>query len=171
MTERDRRAGEPIVLPVYLSDDRQSVETADGEVVGLGFKPFLDGARTIEIVEDDRSPVLPGVFYTRVAGVSFHDDVLQLPQFGAGREIEIRHEPANARDRTALAVFGGDHRVGYVPDPVAGALAPPGTRRGRGVILMEWSTNGVRNGISVLGSMHVNLALASGDEPDGHGGP
>ncbi len=171
MSDRDRRAGEPIVLPVFLSDDRQSVETADGEVVGFGYKPFLDGARTVEIKEDDQAPVLPGVFYSRVVGVSFHDDVLQLPHFGAGQEIVIQHEPANSQDRTALAVFGGDHRVGYLPDPVAGVLAPSGTRRGRGVILMEWSANGVRNGISVLGSMHVNFELSTDDGPDGPGGP
>jgi hypothetical protein len=147
---------------VFLADDRCSVELADGEVVGVGFKPFIDEARTEELVEDDRAPVLPGVFYTRVAGVSFHDDVLQLPHFGAGEKVEIHHEPANALDRSALSVFGGGQRVGYLPDPVAEALAPSGTRVGRGVILMEWSTNGVRNGISVLGSMHVNLSLSTG---------
>jgi len=160
---RNRRSADEIRLPVFLSDDRCSIEMADGEVVGLGFKPFVDKARTVELVEDDRSPVLPGVFYTRIAGVSFHDDVLQLPHFAAGQKVEIRHEPANSLDRSALSVFGGGERVGYLPVPVAEALAPSGTRVGRGVILMEWSTNGVRNGISVLGSMHVTLALSTGD--------
>ena len=49
MTGRERRAGDPIVLPVFLVDDRCSVEQADGEVVGFGYKPFLDEARTVEL--------------------------------------------------------------------------------------------------------------------------
>jgi hypothetical protein len=52
--------------------------------------------------------------------------------------------------------------VGYVPDPIAEELAPSGTRVGRGLIVKEWSTNGVRSGISVLGSMHVKIAVATG---------
>ena len=162
MPGRDRRAGHPIVLPVFLTDDRCSVEQADGEVVGFGYRPYLDEARTVELVEDDRSPVLPGVFYTRVAGVSFHDDVLQLPHFCAGEGIEIRYEPANPVDRNALAVFGGGYRVGYLPGSIAEELAPSGTRVGRGVILKEWSTNGVRSGLSVLGSMHVKVVVSTG---------
>jgi len=157
---RNRRAGDEIVLPVFLGDGRCSVEVADGEMVGFGFKPFLDRSRTVELVEDDQAPVLPGVVYTRVAGVSFHDDVIQLPHFGAGKSVEIRPEPSNPRDRNALAVIAGGRRVGYLPDPIASVLAPSGTRIGRGVILMEWSTNGARHDIWVLGSMHVRLSLS-----------
>jgi hypothetical protein len=161
ISDRNRRASDQVVLPVYLVDDRRSVEMADGEVVGIGFTPFLDEARTVELVQDDRAPVLPGVVYSGVSGVAFHDDVLQLPHFGAGRPVEIHPEPGNPNDHNALAVFGGGLRVGYLPGPVAAALAPSGTRRGHGVVLMEWSTNGVRSGISVLGSMHVTLSLSS----------
>ena len=73
--------------------------------------------------------------------------------------MEIRAEPANARDRNPLAVFGGAHRVGYVPAPIAASLAPSGTRAGRGIVLMEWSRNGQRQGLTVLGSMHVTLQI------------
>jgi hypothetical protein len=156
---QNRRGGREIVLPVFLADGRCSIEMADGEVVGVGFKPFLDEARTVELIEDEQAPVLPGVVYTRVAGVPFHDDVIQLPVFGAGKSVEIRPEPGNLRDRNALAVFGDGHRVGYLPDSIASVLAPAGTRVGHGVILMEWSTNGMRHGIWVLGSMHVHFSL------------
>ncbi len=158
--KENRRATDDVVLPIYLAEERCTVELADGEVVGVGFTPFLDEARTVEIKEDDRSPVLPGVVYSRVAGVSFHDDAIQLRHFGCGQEVEIRPEPANPRDSNALAVFGGGQRVGYLPDPIARVLAPSGTRVGRGVILMEWSSNGTRQGLWVLGSMHVRLSLA-----------
>ena len=60
----NRRASDDVVLPIYLTDERSTVELADGEVVGVGFTPFLDEARTVEIKEDDRSPVLPGVVYS-----------------------------------------------------------------------------------------------------------
>ena len=163
MPDRKRRGGDEILLPVFLSDGTCSIEVADGNTVGLGFKPFLDDARTVEIIEDDQSPVLPGVFYTRVAGVFFHDDTLQLPHFGAGKKVEIKPEPANPLDRTALAVFGGGLRVGYLPAPIANVLAPSGTRVGRGIVLMEWSTNARRHDIWVLGSMHVKLSLSTED--------
>ncbi len=134
------------MLPIYLQDDERSVAVADGEMFGLGFKAFLDEERTVELIENDQSPVLPGVFFTRVVGVAFHDDVLQLPHFGAGRPVEIRPEPANTVDRNALAVHGGGLRVGFVPAAIPGVLAPAGTRVGRGLVLREWSTNGMRRG-------------------------
>jgi len=156
----ERRAKAEVVLAVWLAEDRRTVEVADGELVGQGFVPYLDEALTVPLMEDGRSPVLPGVFCTRVAGVPFHDDVVQLPHFSAGRRVEILAEPANAQDRHPLAVYGGGLRVGYVPAPVAGSLAPAGTRVGRGIIVMEWSSNGVRQGITVLGSMQVNLRIS-----------
>lgn len=160
MPASERRSGEEVVLPVYLVEERQSVQVAEGEVVGLGFRPFLDPSCTVGLDEDDSGPVLPGVFFARVAGVSFHDDILQLPHFRAGRRVEIRHEPDNPTDHNALAVLGGGRRVGYVPSPIARLLAPAGTRSGRGLVVMEWSTNGVRHGLSVLGSMHVNVSVS-----------
>jgi len=162
MPGTERRTKEEVVLSVWLAEDRRTVEAADGELVGVGFVPYLDEARTIPLVEDARSPVLPGVFCTRVDGVPFHGDVVQLSHFSAGRRVEIRAEPANARDRHPLAVFGGGLRVGYVPAPVAGSLAPAGTRAGRGIVVMEWSSNGVRQGITVLGSMQVRLQVFPG---------
>ncbi len=160
MSGKGRRAGDEIVVPVFLAQGGRTIEVADGEVVGFGFRVFLDAERTVELREDDRAPVLPGVFYTPVAGVSFHDDVLQLPHFGAGRKVEIRPEPANAADHNALAVCSDGLRVGYLPAAIADVLAPAGTRVGRGMVVMEWSRNGERHGISVLGSMHVTLAVA-----------
>jgi len=147
------------VLPVWLVEDQRRVEVADGEIVGLGYAPFLDEAQTLPLAEDSSSPVLPGVFCTRVSGVSFHDDVAQAPDFSAGRGVEIRAEPANARDRNPLAIYGGGVRVGYVPAAIADSLAPSGTRVGRGIVLMEWSSNGQRHELTVLGSMHVTLQI------------
>ncbi len=72
------------------------VEVADGEIVGLGFAPFLDGHARILWSRTGRAPVLPGVFCTRVAGVPFHDDVAQLPHFSAGRR---RRDPGRAGQR------------------------------------------------------------------------
>ena len=162
MTERRRRAGDGIRLPVYLVGDHCTVEGADGFLVGLGFKAYLDPEGKREVAEDDRVLVLPGVFHTRVAGVDFHHDVLAHDAFGAGRRVQIRHEPGNQRDRHALAVFGGGQRVGYLPDRVASALAPSGTRSGHALVIKEWSVNGVRQGISVLGSMHVRIEFCNG---------
>jgi hypothetical protein len=161
--EQLRRSADQVVLPIYLRDDAVTVHVADGEMFGFGFKPFLDSDRKVELLADDNAPVLPGVFFTRVAGVSFHDDVLQMPQFRAGQSVAIKAEPANPRDRSALAVLGGGLRVGYLPAPIAEVLAPSGTRVGRGLIVKEWSTNGVRHDIWILGSMHVTLSVSVDD--------
>ncbi len=165
MSVPNRRAADDILLPIYLVSDECTVSVADGEMFGLGFKPYLDKERTVELSENAVAPVLPGVFFTRVAGVAFHDDVLQLPHFAAGKSVEIRPEPANPVDRNALAVMGGGMRVGFLPAPIAGVLAPSGTRVGRGLVVKEWSANGVRRDIWILGSMHVNLSIAREDGP------
>jgi hypothetical protein len=154
-----RRTHDGMVLPIYLADCRRTVEAGDGELVGMGFTPFLDPDHTEEIHEDHGAPVLPGVFYANVEGVSFHDDVLQLPLFSAGNSIDIRPEPANAHDRAPLSIVSGRERVGYVPTAIAAAMAPSGTRSGHGIILMEWTANGVRQDLWVLGSMHVELRI------------
>jgi hypothetical protein len=163
VTKPERRSPEVVVLPIWLVEDHRTHEVADGEVVGLGYIPYLDRERTLPLAEDDREPVLPGVFCTRVSGVSFHDDAVRLAHFSSGSSVEIRAEPANARDRNPLAIFGGGRRVGYVPAPIASSLAPSGTRVGHGIILMEWSSNGQRHGLTVLGSMHVTLQISLDD--------
>jgi hypothetical protein len=154
-----RRTYDEVVLPIYLTDCRRTVEVGDGELVGMGFTPFLDPDRTEEIREDHGAPVLPGVFYANIAGVSFHDDVLQLPLFSAGSSVDIKPEAANAQDRAPLSVVSGRERVGYVPTAIAASMAPSGTRSGHGIVLMEWTANGVRQGLWVLGSMHVELRI------------
>jgi hypothetical protein len=159
--EQLRRAADKVVLPIYLRDDAVAVPVADGEMFGFGFKPYLDRERTVELLADDSAPVLPGVFFTRVEGVSFHDDVLQMPQFRAGQPITIAPEPSNPSDRNALAVAGGGLRVGYVPSAIAEVLAPSGTRSGRGLVIKEWSTNGIRHDLWILGSMHVTLSVST----------
>jgi hypothetical protein len=165
MSVPNRRAADDVLLPIYLKDDDRTEPSADGELFCFGFKAYLDQERTVELIENDRAPVLPGVFVTRVIGVSFHDDVLQLPHFGPGHPVEIRPEPTNPLDRDALAIVGGGQRVGFVPAPIASVLAPSGTRVGRGVILKEWTANGVRLDISILGSMHVHFSIATEDRP------
>ncbi len=157
MTERRRRAGDGVRLPVYLVSDHCTVERADCEIVGVGFRVFADPDRRLELVEDDGRLVLPGVFHTQVTGVAFHDEAVALDLFRAGRSVQIRPDPANRQDRHALGVFGGNRRVGYLPGAVAAALAPSGTRAGHAIVTKEWSVNGARLGISVLGSMQVRL--------------
>jgi hypothetical protein len=161
MAERRRRAGDGVRLPVFLEGDHCTLENADGFLVGLGFKAYLDQDRRQELCEDDQALVLPGVFHTRVTGVAFHDDAIALDVFCAGRSVEIRPEPANLSDRHALAVMGDGRRVGYLPRAVAAALGPAGTRAGQALVVKEWSVNGIRQGISVLGSMQVRLDFST----------
>jgi hypothetical protein len=156
---RRRRASDAVALPVYLTSDYLAVDVPEGQMVGSGFRAYLDEERTDELVGDDGGLVLPGVFLTRVAGVAFHADVLQRPEFAAGRSIEICPEPANPSDRHALSVVGGGSTVGYLPEAVAAKLAPSGTRRGHGIVVREWTVGGVRHGIWILGSMQVSLSL------------
>ena len=159
MARDERRAKQGVVLAVWLAEDRQTVEVADGELVGHGFAPYLDEARTIPLVEDGRSPVLPGVFCARVAGVPFHDDVVQLPH--SRPDVGSRSEPSRPTPRTATPWPSTAAGSGSVTSPPRWpeSLAPAGTRVGRGIIVMEWSSNGVRQGITVLGSMQVTLQI------------
>lgn len=158
-----RRANDEVSLAVFLAPWQVSIEGPDGELVGIGYRPYLDRECTVELSEDELTPVLPGVFFTRVDGVDFHDDVIPLRHFGAGSRIQIKPEPGNPTDRDTLAVIGGGFRVGFLPSAIAKGLAPPGTRSGHGVVVTEWSTNGGRHGVSILGSMSVRLDICFGD--------
>jgi hypothetical protein len=65
----------------------------------------------------------------RVAGVAgagrHHADALAAEDVGPGRALELRRDPENAHDPSAIAVHGaGGGQVGWVPREIAAELAP-----------------------------------------------
>jgi hypothetical protein len=66
----------------------------------------------------------------RVAGVAgagrHHADALAAEDVGPGRPLELRRDPENPHDPSAIAVHGagGGAQVGWVPREIAAELAP-----------------------------------------------
>jgi HIRAN domain-containing protein len=65
----------------------------------------------------------------RVAGVAgagrHHADALAAGDVGPGRPLELRRDPANPHDPSAIAVHApGGAQVGWVPREIAAELAP-----------------------------------------------
>lgn len=66
----------------------------------------------------------------RVAGVAgagrHHADALTAEDVGPGRPLELRRDPDNPHDPSAIAVHaaGGGEQVGWVPRELAAELAP-----------------------------------------------
>ncbi len=116
MAERRRRAGDGVRLPVYLEGDHCTVESADGFLVGLGFKAYLDPpapssctrTTTCSSYPASSTPESPERRSTTTCSPSTSSVPVGPSRYGPN--------PPTSRDRFALAVFGGDS--GSVTSPV-----------------------------------------------------
>ncbi len=50
-----------------------------------------------------------------VAGVKFHQKAFTEANVKLGDKIELKPEPTNLYDSNAIAVYKGEHHIGYVP--------------------------------------------------------
>jgi hypothetical protein len=95
----------------------------------------------------------------RVAGVAgagrHHADALAAEDVGPGRALELRRDPDNEHDASAIAVHAaGGAQVGWVPREIAAELAPELDRGAAwtAVVLREHraSPRDVRTGLTML---------------------
>ncbi len=117
-------------------------------LIGVGYIPYLDPDRQVTLFEDSRSPVLPGVFCTRLTGVSFprrRRAAAPLP----GRATAWRSNQSRPTPAIEILWPSSVAANGWVtcPAPIAHDAGAVGhTGRAGGIVLMEWSSNGRRDG-------------------------
>lgn len=62
-------------------------------------------------------------FYTKVAGVTFENRQQYVKQCYAGQKLELIRDKFNVYDKNAVAVYAGEHQVGFLSKELAKSLA------------------------------------------------
>lgn len=62
-------------------------------------------------------------FYPTLAGFQYHNASNILEQLTPGTELELKRDPFNANDPSAVEVYFGDQKVGYLPREYANSIA------------------------------------------------
>jgi hypothetical protein len=98
----------------------------DGGVVWLAGYQVVEEASGRYLARDAPELAARGLRVAGVAGAGrHHADALAAANVGPGRPLELRRDPENEHDPSAIAVHapGGD-QVGWVPREIAAELAP-----------------------------------------------
>jgi hypothetical protein len=98
----------------------------DGGVVWLAGYQVVEGESGRYLARDAPELAARGLRVVGVAGAGrHHADALAAADVGPGRPLELRRDPENEHDPSAIAVYapGGD-QVGWVPREIAAELAP-----------------------------------------------
>jgi hypothetical protein len=144
-------------LTIHLMVDEGTFDEGTGDVSFDGFWPYLDLGCTRRMPFDELCPDEPRVFYSNVAGVSFHAGQLQLSCFDVGQVVALVPEPTNTADTNAIQVVGSIGKrmypTGYVPAPIARQLAGVAQgQTGQGIVVQTFSKGGARVGLRIVGS-------------------
>jgi HIRAN domain len=102
------------------------------------------------VLRDQRNDLLGRhVFATWLAGFSHRTEAACQPCFDPGKPLSLVAEPDNPHDPNAVAVFDAERteQCGYVPQVVAGKMAPRDQRFG--VSLAEHLADGERVGLVI----------------------
>jgi hypothetical protein len=97
-----------------------------GQVWVAGYHVVDESGRGRYLARDSEALAARGLRVVGVAGAGrHHAEVLREDAAAPGRPLELRRDPANEHDPSAIAVHvaGGD-QVGWVPREVAAELAP-----------------------------------------------
>ncbi len=113
-----------VQVQLNVKDIKQSGEP-DDPFLPLSFleKLYLEGGIWLE---DDclKDVVDREEFFTKVVGVTFAKRQEVIRGIEDGESVRIEREPENPNDPKALAVYYGDHHIGYLNAELAKILAP-----------------------------------------------
>lgn len=59
-----------------------------------------------------------------VAGIKFRLAAFALADVNYGDKLTLKPEPTNEHDKNAIAVYKGEHHIGYVPRRLTSVLVP-----------------------------------------------
>jgi hypothetical protein len=174
--KRSRKAPEPPAvaadaITIYLATDDREFDPDEGVHVTVeGFSPYLDGALTIPLEENQEGLAAEGIVYSRIVGGTHHRDHLNNAVFDLGSKIGlvgIVHEVANPHDPNALAVCAVAHKIkytaGYLPRALAGVVVPllgPGGAANAAVIETV-TRDGTRIGLKIIATVGRDMTLQS----------
>jgi HIRAN domain-containing protein len=115
---------DPAVVDVVF--DERYWYPDDGGVVWLAGYQVVEADSGRYLGRDAPELSARGIRVAGVAGAArHHADALAAEDVGPGRPLELRRDPGNEHDPSAIAVHGpGGEQVGWVPREIAAELAP-----------------------------------------------
>jgi hypothetical protein len=116
---------EPIAVDVAFEERYWYPD--DGGVVWLAGYQVVEPASGRYLARDAPELAARGLRVVGVAGAGrHHADALAAEDVGPGRALDLRRDPTNPHDPSAIAVHaaGGGAQVGWVPREVAAEIAP-----------------------------------------------
>jgi hypothetical protein len=115
---------DPAVVDVVF--DERYWYPGDGGVVWLAGYQVVEADSGRYLGRDAPELSARGIRVAGVAGAArHHADALAAEDVGPGRPLELRRDPGNEHDPSAIAVHGpGGEQVGWVPREIAAELAP-----------------------------------------------
>jgi len=144
----------PVVVDVVFEERYWYPD--DGGVVWIAGYQLVERESGRYLARDAPELAARGLRVAGVAGAGrHHAAALAAEDVGPGRALELRRDPANEHDPSAIAVHGaGGAQVGWVPREIAAQLAPE-LDRGVGwaaVVLREHraSPRDPRTGLTML---------------------
>jgi hypothetical protein len=150
---------------------RDAAFDGDGELLTTsGFDVDFDG-RAFPV--DSVAAGTPGLFHSRVAGISRHRNELHHAEIAPMTRLVIAPEPANPADTHALRVGLAKGRsvalLGYVPAPVAAAVADAWDGAGIGIAAVSRVVrrlDGTVAGLQIVGCPGRSLAVTLVDDDE-----
>jgi hypothetical protein len=136
-----------------------------GQVWVAGYHVVDDSGRGRYLARDSEALAARGLRVVGVAGAGrHHADALREDAAAPGQPLELRRDPANEHDPSAIAVdLAGGAQVGWVPREVAAELAPQldAGRPWSAVVLREQrrSPRDPRHGLTMLLAASDSLQL------------
>jgi 5-methylcytosine-specific restriction endonuclease McrA len=136
---------EPFEFPTAGWKKRRRARGPEGMWSGCGYE-----LEELHVAEVERL----GGFVMPVAGITYHADSSQRPEFAAGMTLTLVPEPDNPHDPNAVGVWDADrcYCVGYVPSqlaPVIRSRIETG-RLSHALCVWEWILDKRRVGIQLL---------------------
>ena len=104
-----------------------------------------------------------GLHVAGVAGARFKADALETDAAAPGRPLELRRDPGNEHDPTAVMVLADGEQVGWVPRELAAEIAPQldGGAPWSAIVLREQraSPRDPRSGLTMLLAPDAQIEL------------
>ena len=115
-----------------LRQRSRSFDTDEGiQIIIEGYSPYLDGARTMALEENQHGLAAERIVYSRIVGGTHHKAELNSAAFDLGSQlglVGLVHDAGNPNDANTMAVRAvvdkTIYTAGYLPRALAAVVAP-----------------------------------------------
>ena len=116
---------ESIKKPSSDAESGRPQETSDTARTNTAYNSFSDAesGRPQEASDTARTNTAYNSFYTKVVGVTFEGRQEYVKQCREGQALDLVRDKFNPYDQNAIAVYAGNHQVGFISKEIAAKMA------------------------------------------------